>query len=190
MLLKQTVAEISSRNFWDKIKPLFCQDRKMDEVFKCQADWCLSNWKWWPSVGLFMLLRWLLATKGLVLAFRRWSFRTCKTMKFHWNKLEVTGKRMKFSVAELSIFLCYSVLILIWARYSVLCNLFFFSEHMKGWKRDDAIYDKICQPNKVLCVLERVFWICHMQKTAVFPCSQQLLFAGTCHSGACVLKSK
>lgn len=109
MLLKRIVAEISSRDSWDKMKPLFCQDRRMDQAFKCQVDWCLSNWKRWPSVGLFVLLRWLLAAKGLVLAFRRWSVRTCKAMKFHRHKLQFTGKRMKFSVSILAGFLCFSV---------------------------------------------------------------------------------
>lgn len=171
MLLKQTVAEISSRNFWDKIKPLFCQDRKMDEVFKCQADWCLSNWKWWPSVGLFMLLRWLLAAKGLVLAFRRWSFRTCKTMKFHWNKLEVTGKRMKFSVSELSIFLCYSVLILIWAHHSVLCNLWFFSLNI--WKAEKEMMPSLIRSASQissLCTWKGVLGLSHAEN-----CSPPLL---------------
>jgi len=77
-----------------------------------------------------MLLSCLLASRGLVLAFRRCSFTICKRMKFHQHKLEVTGKRMKFSVSDLDIFFCYSVQDQLLG--SSLCSVqsVFFSEHM------------------------------------------------------------
>lgn len=148
------------------MKPLFCQDRRMDWVFKCQADWCLSNRNWWPSPGLFMLLRWLLAARRLVLAFRRWSFKTCKTMKFHWHKLEVTGKRMKLSVWDLAIFFCHSVQDQLLGSSLCYMQSVFFSEHRKGWKRDDAVSDKINQANEVLSVLGGLRWLHHTENAS------------------------
>lgn len=135
-------------------------------MFKCQADWCLSSRNWWPSPGLFMLLRWLLAARRLVLAFRRWSFKTCKTMKFHWHKLEVTGKRMKLSVWDLAIFFCRSVQDQLLGSSLCYMQSVFFSERRKGWKRDDAVSDKISQANEVLSVLGGLRWLHHTENAS------------------------
>lgn len=58
------------------------------------------------------------------------------TMKFHWEKSGVTGKRMKFSLSDVAVFSVTLCRISLWAHFYVLCNLVFFSQNiLKAKKR-------------------------------------------------------
>lgn len=163
-----------------EMEPLSCQAGRMGQVLKCQADWCLSNRNRWPSACAAHVAR------RLAVVFGRWSLKTHKTMMSHWHKSEVTGKRMKFSVSDLAIFSVILCRISVWAHLSVLCNLFFFSEHMEGWKRKGASSDEISRANEVLYVLGRLAWVTTYRECFtswktwgpsngpfLLPCSQQ-----------------
>lgn len=47
------------------------------------------------------------------------------TIKSHWEKLEVTGERMKFSLSDVAVFSVLLCRISFWAHFCVLCNLGF-----------------------------------------------------------------
>lgn len=107
------------------------------KCFKCQADWCLSNQNWWPSIGLFMLLRWLLAAQGLVLAFRMIiqdmhdNEVSLAKMRSYWEENKVLSFRRGY-------FFCYSVQDQFVGSFlcSVQSVLVFFSENiLKAKKR-------------------------------------------------------
>lgn len=154
---------------------------------------------------LSVFLTWLLVARRLAVVFGRWSLKTRKTMMSHWHKLEVTGKRMKFSVSDLAIFSVILCRISVWAHLSVLCNLFFFLWTYGRLKKRGCLlwWD---QPGKwgSLCTwkaglgyhIQRMFHVLeNIMRSLKQSFPPPLLptvagFAGACDSGARVLQAK